>query len=117
MLVLIFAMTSCIGMSKYEKRLEDDYTVKFLDEDEFDEMFDIFELDADDYGIEKVLIAGNKKSEAEFILVVECDSKKAAKDLYGDFKFIIDDDTEDVAIEGKFVIAGYEKIVKDAIGE
>ena len=124
LLICTFALclVSCASMDKYEDNLGTKYEVEKLKKSEIKELAEDFDLDDDDYDIENALIAEHKNN-GYTVCIFECKSSSKAKELEKDLEDVMDDindysSTPYYAVrKGKFVFAGNQKAIDNALGK
>ena len=116
MSVLCFA--SCASISKFEDKLDDaDYEVDTTDdEDDIEDLIEVFDLDYDDYKV-KVILYGVFMSRDVF--VIKCSSSSNAKKLKSDMNEASAELGQlmggmEIKAEGSFVILGSDSAAIDA---
>lgn len=121
-LILMATLTSCVPMKLYEVKLGEDYKVSMYDEDEIEELAEEFGIDADDYGISKVMIAKDKDN-GYYAYIIKCKSSKKAKELVDDLDYVVEimnayySFDVDAVADGKYVLVGNEDVIDDALNK
>ena len=120
-LTLTIRLASCSSMKSYEKNLGDDYKVDIYDEDEIEELAEIFDIDADDYGISSIMEAEDR-DKGYYAYIIQCKSNKMAEELVDDLDDIVKAMNKyysyidvDAVADGKFVLVGNEDVIDDAL--
>ena len=109
-------------MKLYEVKLGEDYKVSMYDEDEIEELAEEFGIDADDYGISKVMIAKDKDN-GYYAYIIKCKSSKKAKELVDDLDYVVEimnayySFDVDAVADGKYVLVGNEDVIDDALNK
>jgi hypothetical protein len=109
-------------MDDFTDNLGSKYSIDNLSSSEIDGFADGFDFDADDYSVEDVVVATNKKTYC-MVVIIECGSKKEAKELVEDADDIVDALKDSFSSiysfkavnEGKFVLIGENSAIKDAL--
>ena len=123
--MLTMSLVSCIKtMDDFVDNLGKEYETDNLTSKEFEEYAEGFGLDPDDYDVEDMVIATNKKTACS-VVIIECGSWKDAKRLVGDSDDIIDELEEaysskytfEAVNKGRFVFIGESDAIDDAIDD
>jgi len=120
--LLTLPLVSCFGqsMSKYVDKFEKSGgTTSSLSKSEIEDLADTAGVDADDYGIKKVVKL--KSTSGRYAYIIECGSSDDAKDLVEeieDYIYILGiyyDYDLDTRSEGKFVFAGVTSVIETVL--
>ena len=88
-LMLALSMVSCASMAKFENNLGDDYKIEHYNNNEIKSFATAFALNPDDYGVE-AMFEGTNKTTGCGIMIIQCASPAAAKQLVADSDDIVE---------------------------
>ena len=120
--IVTLCLVSCASFNSYERHLKDDYKVKFLDEDDIEDLAENFDVDLDDYGISKVMEVTDK-DKGYYAYIIKCKSGKKAEELADDLDDVVKvmnayySFDVDAVVDGKFVLIGNEDVIDDALDD
>ena len=115
-LALTLTFTSCATMNKYERNLEKaDYSIESLSDSDIEDLFDEIDLDADDYGVKKVIYAMN--DEWDIVMIIKCRSIIDAYKLKIELEDVNGSVADMIQVKGSYCFVGSDDAIADALGK